>query len=387
MESAIQFLTDLTGIHGLLPTILATIVVFLVVLTMVVFVHEWGHYIVARLSGVRVDVFSVGFGREVFGWTAKDGTRWRIGCVPIGGYVRMFGDDDPFSGRSETRDYSAEERRYTFCHRPVSKRIAIAAAGPVFNFLFAALVLAVLYSSVGERLHTPILAEVVADSPAERAGLRPGDLVVEMGGRRIESVAGAVRQIRIGRGATMAVTVERAGERVSASLTPDMVEKPNLIGDIAPRPWIGVKFRDDQRRVEVREPAAAVISAFGSAVDMVRFTARALGQIASGDRPVSDLGGPLQIAQATGEVAALGGYYLAQFMALLSINLGLLNLLPIPMLDGGHLLFYGIEAARGRPLSERMQNLFLRLGFGLVLGIMFYATWNDISRMLVRLFG
>jgi regulator of sigma E protease len=353
---------------------------FLAVLTALVFVHELGHYLVARWNGVRVEVFSIGFGPEIFGWNDKAGTRWKFSLIPLGGYVKMFGDANAASMPAEGSDgMTAEERAVAFPHKRLGQRAAIVAAGPIANFLFAIVVLAGLFSIVGQPFTPAVVGEVVADSPAEAGGFQAGDEVIAVDGRSVERFEELQRVVALRPEETMTFTVLRDGVEVRLQAAPRRVVRTNHLGEEHEVGQLGIS-RSSADFVQ-HDPLSATWQATRETFGIIDQTFTALGQIIRGDRGADELGGPIRIADMSGQAAELGIGTLIYFAAVLSINLGLINLFPVPMLDGGHLLFYGIEAVRGRPLGERAQEYGFRIGLALVLTLMVFVTWNDLLRI------
>ena len=361
----------------ILNVIWAYVIPFLVVLTILVFVHELGHYLIARRCGVRVEVFSIGFGPEIFGRTDKAGTRWKFSAIPLGGYVKMFGDADFSSMPSaELARMSPEEQNEAFHRKTLGQRSWIVAGGPLANFIFAFFALAVLYGFYGERV--PIVGDptevvwIEPDSPAEAAGLQIGDHILQIGERPISGFEDIIAVVKGAVDQPLDFLVRRGGEQLTVVVTPEL-DTQRDIGRIG----IG------NARVEYEAvgPFDAVWMAGAETVRVTSFIFVTLGEFISGARNTDELAGPLGIAQMSGQVAKLGMAQVIFWTALLSINLGLLNLFPIPMLDGGHLLFYAIEAVRGRPLGQRAQEYGFRIGLALVLALMLFATWNDILRL------
>lgn len=357
-------------------------VMFLVVLTVLVFVHELGHYCAARRNGVKVEVFSIGFGPELFGFTDRAGTRWKFSAIPLGGYVKMFGDADVASRQgAEAQQMTAEERRISFHHQSVGRRAAIVAAGPFANFLFAILVLAVLFMVYGQPYTPPVIEQVSPDGAAAEAGIEPGDRIVAIDGRNIDRFEDIVQTVLLNPGRMLVFVVERDGQRLEKRVTPRAVQVEDRFGNQQTIGRMGV-LRGADAFIK-RDPFSAVWHAGRETLSLSIGTLQAVGQMISGDRGTEELGGPLRIAQMSGQVAQTSFVALIWFMAILSINLGLINLFPIPMLDGGHLLFYGVEAVRGRPLGERAQEYGFRIGLALVLTLMVFATWNDLVHLRV----
>ncbi len=360
------------------------VVPFVVVLTVLVFFHEMGHYLVARLNGVRVEVFSIGFGPELFGWTTRSGTRWKISAVPLGGYVKMFGDRDGSSApdRDAVEEMTDAEKAVSFHHKRLSQRAAIVSAGPIANFLLAIVILAGFYMIYGQPSTVPELAVVEPQSAAERAGLEVGDLIVEIDGAAIERFEEVQLKVHTGLGAPMEITVLRDGAMTAVAVTPDVVEITDRFGNTSVVGRLGV--RSSTIAMEPRGPIRAIWEATRSTYDYALVTLKAVGQFIVGTRSTKELAGPIGIAKMSGDMAQNGAVGILWFMAILSINLGLINLFPIPVLDGGHLLFYFFEAIRGRPLGERAQEYGFRFGLGLVLLLMIFVTWNDLVNIVGR---
>ncbi len=358
------------------------IVAFVVVLGVIVFVHEMGHYLVARFNGVRVDVFSIGFGREIFGWNDSSGTRWKVSLLPLGGYVKMFGDADAASTPSgEAREMTPDERRVSFHHKRLGQRTAIILAGPLANFLLAVVILAGLFATVGQQVTPPELGRVLPGSAAEAAGMRAGDRVLEIDGRGIERFDSLQQLVSESAGMPLRLVVLRDGAEVELVVTPRLVETTDIFGKMYRLGRIGVTRTSD--RFVRHDPVAAVWAATEETVWITAETLRRVGQMIIGTRAANELSGPIFIAQVAGKVAETSMVMVFWFMAVLSINLGLINLFPIPLLDGGHLLFYVAEAVRGRPLGERAHRYGFRFGLATVLILMVFVTWNDV----VRIFG
>ncbi|HXV22860.1 MAG TPA: RIP metalloprotease RseP [Alphaproteobacteria bacterium] len=356
---------------------------FLVVLTVLVFVHELGHYLVARRNGVRVEVFSVGFGPELFGVTDRAGTRWKFSAIPFGGYVKMFGDAGAASQPSEAvKTMTAQERAVAFQHKRLGQRAAIVVAGPLANFLFAVVMLLALFTTAGEPFTPPIVGGVEPDTAAAQAGLQEGDRIVEVDGSRIERFEDITRIVQLRPDQTMVIRVEREGEQLELTATPRLSVQTDNFGNEHRVGLLGIKSGPREHRK--LDPASATWRAVVETVRLTGSMLEAIGQMIVGVRDAEEIGGPIAIAKMSGDVAQLGIDQLLWFMAVLSINLGMINLFPVPMLDGGHLLFYGIEALRGRPLGERAQEWGFRIGLALVLTLMLFATWNDLTKIIFK---
>lgn len=363
---------------GFLSSGIGYVVPFLVVLTVLVFVHELGHYLVARWNKVRIETFSIGFGPELFGWTDRVGTRWKVSAIPLGGYVKMFGDADPASMASpdDLERMSDEDKAVSFHHKRLMQRVAVVAAGPVANFVFTVVALAVLFATVGQPFTPPQVGKVQAGSAAAAGGLDPGDTIVRIDGSAIRRFEDIQQAVRLDDGEPLAITVQRGGKELTLSITPRVTTVTDRFGHQHRFPLLGIE-RQGVNYVR-RNPVNAVWRAGQETGNLVTGTLTAVWQMIIGARPADEIGGPLRIAQMSGEVAQGGIVALIWFMAVLSVNLGLINLFPIPVLDGGHLLFYFAEAIRGRPLGARAQEYGFRLGLAVVLTLMVFATWNDL---------
>lgn len=358
------------------------IVPFLVVLTVLVFVHELGHYWVARRNKVRVEVFSIGFGPEIFGWTDRHDTRWKISAVPLGGYVKMFGEHD-FEDEKEQPPMTPAETAVSFHHKRLGQRAAIVAAGPFANFLFAFVLLAGLFFIVG--LPEPLagVGTVQEDSAAAEAGIEPGDLIVRIEGEPMTRFEDLRLFVRDRAGQPLDFEIRRGEDTVFLTATPRALTVSEEDGGERQIGLLGVTPDPAQIGYESVGPFKAMGAAVERTVGLTTQILAALGEIITGSRATDELGGPLRIAQISGQVAQGGMVNLIFFMAALSVNLGLINLFPIPMLDGGHLAFYAAEAIRGRPLGRRFQEYGFRFGLILVLLLMVFATWNDLVSLKV----
>jgi regulator of sigma E protease len=350
---------------------------FTVVLTVLVFVHEFGHYWIARRNGVKIEVFSIGFGPELFGWCDRAGTRWRVSALPLGGYVKMFGDSDPSSGLAVAGAvrFTAAERDQSFHCKRLDQRAAIVAGGPLANFLFAIVVLALLFMTYGQPYTPATVGQVMPDSAAAAGGMQAGDRIVRINAQTINRFEDVQQLVQLNPNVPMAIVVSRSGKLVTLQITPKLVVEKDHLG----RYRIGqLGIRGGPVEYVRRSPPDAVVRAVRETWNLSATTLSGVWQMAIGKRSTDELGGPLKIAQISGEVIQLGIGPLLWFMALLSINLGLINLFPVPVLDGGHLLFYAAEAIRGKPLGQRAQEYGFRVGMALVLTLMVFATWNDV---------
>lgn len=443
---------------------------FLVLLTPLVFVHEMGHFLIARRNGVRVDMFSIGFGPELFGWNDKTGTRWKVSAIPLGGYVKMFGEHalEGREGGEEPQEMTEEEKKVSFDQKRLSQRAAIVFAGPAANYVFAIIVMACSFIFVGQQFTPPEVGSVMKDSAAARSGLMPGDVILSIDGSKVSRFEEIVSRIAMRPGETVILEIERDGADMTVPVTTDTIEMPMIdktvqkVGDLgirnpmparvsgiiegsaaeraglrdgdliveidgtpihhfmdvydivsaSPEKPLQITAMRDGLRVTVTAtpqrdvvtledgskiergllgvkaeritkvvklgPIEAVGAASKWAYDLSTGSLVAIGQMIMGKRDSSQMGGPIMIAQVSSEAAKRGLQWFLEFMAMISVSLGLINLFPIPVLDGGHLLFYGIEAVRGRPLGERAQEFSFRIGLALVLSLMIFVTVNDL---------
>lgn len=376
-----DFLTQIPGL-----SLLAYIIPFLIVLTVVVFFHELGHFLVARWNGVHVEVFSVGFGRELIGFTDKKGTRWRLSLIPLGGYVKFFGDADAAS----TPDFekaggmSDADRKRSFIHKRVGQRAAIVAAGPIANFILAIVIFSITFMLIGRAVTDPIVAEVQAGGAAEAAGIQAGDVIKSINGNEIEAFSDVPRIVAPNPGRELIFVVIRDGREVTIPLTPKLEERTDRFGNKQAMGFVGIvnETANANFRIQKLGPFAAIGEAVAETWFIIARTLAYLWDIVTGFQSADQLGGPIRIAKVSGDVATLGPAALINLAAVLSVSIGLLNLFPIPMLDGGHLVFYTVEAIRGRPLSENTQEIGFRIGLALVLMLMVFATWNDITQIV-----
>lgn len=361
--------------------LLSYVVPFLAVLTVIVFVHEMGHYLVARWNGVAIQTFSIGFGRELVGWNDRSGTRWRISAIPLGGYVRFVGDMNASSmpDRDVVENADPLLAPRLFANKSVWQRIAIVAAGPAANIILTFLILYALLAGYGRYTIPPVIGEVVADSVAEAAGFESGDRILAVDGFVVHGFEDFQRLVATSPGRPISVVLERAGESQALTLVPEVVQVEDRFGNSQRIGQIGVTRDVAQGDLTLYRPDP--VEAVGMTVEEIRFiiirTGEFLGDFFVGRGDVDQLGGPVKVARVSGEVATLGLVALINLTALLSLNIGIFNLLPVPMLDGGHLLYYLIEAARGRPLSMRVQEIGFRFGFAIVLALMVFTLFND----------
>lgn len=363
--------------------VVGTLVPFLFVLTVVVFVHEMGHYLVGRWCGIGVQAFSIGFGPELIGFNDRRGTRWKLCAIPLGGYVKFVGDMSVTSskpGDEEIDALSDAERKVAFHTQPVWKRAATVFAGPLFNFLLTIAVFAVLFMAYGRYVAEPMVAEVTVGSPAEKAGIQPGDRFVSVDGTKVESFADVQRMVSGRAGDTITFVMLRDGKEVTVSASPQLMEQEDALGNKVKVAVVGVINNQEmgQPRLVTYSPAGALVAAVEETGHIIQRTGQFLTRFAVGREDKCQLGGPVKIAGMAGQAAKLGFEWLVQLVALLSVGIGILNLLPIPPLDGGHLVFYAIEAVNRRPVSERMMDALYRTGMFLVLAFMLFVFWNDL---------
>ncbi|MCA0027399.1 MULTISPECIES: RIP metalloprotease RseP [unclassified Mesorhizobium] len=373
----------LHAIFGMEGFLLGTLVPFLFVLTVVVFVHEMGHYLVGRWCGIGVRAFSIGFGPELFGFNDRHGTRWKLCAIPLGGYVKFVGDMNATSSQpsmEEIETLTDEERKVAFHTQPIWKRAATVVAGPLFNFLLTIVVFSVLFSAYGRYVAEPMVAEVTAGSPAAKAGILPGDRFVSVDGSKIETFGDVQRLVSGRAGDSITFVMLRDGKEVTVTATPQLMEQQDALGNKVKVAVIGVVNNQElgQPRLITYSPAGALAAAVEETGHVIQRTGQFLQRFVVGREDKCQLGGPVKIADMAGKAAKLGFEWLVQLVALLSVGIGILNLLPIPPLDGGHLLFYGVEAVIRRPVSERMMEMAYRAGLLLVLGFMGFVFWNDL---------
>lgn len=371
----------LSGLGGVITGYVAPA---LVVLTVVVFVHEMGHFLVARWCGIRVAAFSIGFGRELAGFTDRSGTRWKLSLIPLGGYVRFEGDENaasiPDPDVLAATPPAAREGLFHFA--PVWKRALVVAAGPAANFALAILVFAALFVTIGRPVSVPRADEVVAGSPAERAGILPGDRIVSIDGRTIDSFSELQSIVMLATGEPLAIVVDRGGDRVELTATPERQERPDGLGGTQRIGVLGISRTIGAGDVvfERSSLAAAIPQGVAETWNITERTLTYIGRLFTGRENADQLSGPIRVAQISGVVASTGGLpSFVHLLAVLSVSIGLFNLFPVPMLDGGHLAFYLVEALRGRPLSPRFQELGFRIGFALVIFLFIFVTFNDIT--------
>jgi len=366
-------------------------IVFVAVLTLVVFIHELGHFLVARWCGVTVKAFSIGFGPEIFGFNDRHGTRWRFAWIPLGGYVKFIDDDNAasqpqFGGRARL---SAAERQGAFHAKPVSARAAVVAAGPIANFLLAIVIYSALNATVGVHIMPAYVDAVVAGSPAQKAGFMPGDKIIAIDGENIEKFDDLQRIVGASAGHELHFTVERDGALVKLAATPNTDEQRDVLGRTFRRGLIGIQRSispDKVQTIEVGVPEAiarGVKETYGN----IQQTVAGISDIVTRRQSAEQMGGPIMMAEVTAKVAELGIEPMLRWIAFISANIGFLNLLPIPVLDGGHLLFYAYEAVRRKPASERFQQIGFQVGLALLMMLMIFVNFNDLLSVWRRFTG
>ena len=377
---------DIMGALGTFGGNLAGYIVpFLFVLTIVVFFHELGHFLVARRCGVKVLTFSIGFGPEILGFFDRFGTRWKISAVPLGGYVKFFGDENAASvpDQETVAQMTEAEKAVSFVHQRVSPRAAVVAAGPIANFILAIAIFAGIFMLYGKQTTSARVDTVQTASAAEAAGFKPGDLVTAIDGEKIDSFADMQRIVSVSAGETLTIEVDRGGAHVVLKATPQLKELKDNFGNVHRLGVLGISrsMAPGDIKTQKLSPLQALLAGVQETWFVVDRTLSYIGGVVVGREAADELGGPIRIAQVSGQVASAGFVALIHLTAVLSVSIGLLNLFPIPLLDGGHLLFYAIEAIRGRPLSERAQEVGFRIGLAIVVVLMIFATFNDILHL------
>ena len=363
-----------------IPNVLLALFGFVVVIGPLVFLHELGHYFVGRWFGVHAETFSIGMGKELTGWTDRRGTRWRVSMLPLGGYVKFAGDMGP-AGRTDPawQALPEAEKARTFQGRPLWQRFLIVLAGPLTNFLVAIIIFAGFYTAYGVPQTPTVIEKVMPGSAAQKAGLRTGDRIVAIDGRSVARFEELATYVAVRPGAPMALDVLRNGRSITVSATPAIREIDDGLGNKQHVGLLGVT--PGSEIYERRGPVGIAGAAARETVQTVRTMVDVIGQIVTGRRPAKELGGPIQIARYSGETVSFGLFAIIHFMALISINLGFINLLPIPMLDGGHLLFYIVEGVSRRPLPERAHDWAFRSGLAMLLAFMVFVTFNDLGSL------
>ena len=365
-----------------LASFLFTLTSYIVIISALVFVHEFGHYIIAKWAGVKIEVFSIGFGKEIWGRNDKTGTRWKISYIPFGGYVKMYGDASEISNPSDDiEQYDEEQKKLTFHYKPLYKKALIVAAGPIANFLLTICIFTYLLCRFGLPSTEPIIGEVIKDSSAEIAGLKTGDRIVKIDDETVHIFNDIPRIILTNVGKPVTLTLQREDKEMLVTLTPKMVVDQDELGNKLSHPMIGIGSKNI--KTEEVGVAVALWEATKRTYYFCETSLRVFGQIIMGDRSFSKtITGPIGIAKISGQAVSMGFTTVLIVMANISASLGLINLFPIPMLDGGHLLYYTIEGVRGKPMAKRYQEWGLRIGMSLISMLMMYSIINDIGKWL-----
>ena len=357
---------------------------FVTLILVVVFIHEYGHYYFAKKYGVGVTDFSIGFGKEIFGWNDKSGTRWKICWIPLGGYVKFFGDRNVFSQADQEKiinKYSSEDQKKLFVLKPLYQRAIIVAAGPFANFLLAIVIFLSIYMFIGKDFTPAMINEVQNESPAQVAGLKKNDVILEIDGNKVKSILDVSKLIMMSTSEFIDFKVSRFDNELILKVKPNVVDGEDNMGNKVKKRMVGIKlspFNNEIKHVKLG-PAKALYHSLSEVYFISISSLKYLGSIIAGSGDSSQLGGPIRIAKITGQVAEFGFIPFLSIMAYISISLGLINLFPIPLLDGGHLMFYSFEKILGRPLSQKTQEGFFRIGMFLLLSLMFFATFNDLK--------
>ena len=357
---------------------------FIALIVVVVFIHEYGHYYFAKRYGVGVTDFSIGFGKEMFGWNDKSGTRWKVCVIPLGGYVKFFGDRNVYSQADNEKiikDYSKEDQSKLFVLKPLYQRALIVFGGPLANFLLAIFIFFSVYTFIGKDFTPAVINEVQKDSPAMQAGLKENDVIVSIDGNEVKSIMEVSKYIMMSTDEIINFTVNRYDQDLTLRVKPNIVEGEDNLGNKINKRMIGIKlgaYNNEINHIKLG-PAKALFYAVNEVYYVSASSLKYIGSMIAGSGDSSQLGGPIRIAKISGQVAEFGILPFISLMAYISISLGLINLFPIPMLDGGHLMFYGIEKILGRPLSQKTQEGFFRIGMFLLLALMFFTTFNDLK--------
>ena len=360
------------------------IVPFIILIIVVVFVHEYGHYYFARRYGVGVTDFSIGFGKELFGWNDKSGTRWKVCWVPLGGYVKFFGDRNVFSqaDRDEIlKKYNEKDREKLFTLKPLYQRSLIVFGGPLANFILAILIFLMINIFVGKDFTPAMISEVTKNSPAQEAGLKKNDIIISIDDKEVKSILDVSKFITLSTSEFIDFKVSRYDQPIQIKVKPKFVDTEDNLGNKIKKRMVGIQLSPYKNTVNHQKlgPVKALYYSVNEVYFVTISTLKYLGTIITGKGDSSQLGGPIRIAKISGQVAEFGIVPFLSMMAYISISLGLINLFPIPLLDGGHLMFYGIEKILGRPLTQKTQEGFFRIGMFLLLSLMFFATFNDLK--------
>ena len=363
---------------------LTYIIPFVVLILIVVFIHEYGHYYFAKKYGVGVTDFSIGFGKEIFGWNDKSGTRWKICWIPLGGYVKFFGDRNVFSQSDQEKiikKYNEEDRRKLFVLKPLYQRVLIVFGGPLANFLLALVIFFSIYTFVGKDFTPAVINEVQEESPAMVGGLKQNDIILEIDGNSVTSIMDVSKYITMSTTDLIDFKVKRSYDEIFVKIKPDMVLSEDNLGNKINKRMVGIKLGAYNNEINHLKlgPAQAIYHAAHEVYFVSISSLKYIGGMILGKADTSQLGGPIRIAKISGQVAEFGILAFISMMAYISISLGLVNLFPIPLLDGGHLMFYAFEKVLGRPLSQKTQESFFRIGMFLLLSLMLFTTFNDLK--------
>ena len=363
---------------------LSYIIPFIILILIVVFIHEYGHYYFAKKYGVGVTDFSIGFGQEIFGWNDKSGTRWKICWIPLGGYVKFFGDRNVYSQADHKEileKYSEEDQKKLFTLKPLYQRSLIVFGGPLANFLLALVIFFSIYTFVGKDFTPAVINEVQKDSPAMAGGLKQNDVILEIDGNKVESIMDVSKFITMSTDEIIDFKVKRSYDELILKVKPNIVPGEDNLGNKLNKRIVGIKlgaYNNEINHVKLG-PAQAIYHAAHEVYFVGISSLKYIGAMIFGKADTSQLGGPIRIAKISGQVAEFGVLAFISMMAYISISLGLVNLFPIPMLDGGHLMFYAFEKVLGRPLSQKTQEGFFRIGIFLLISLMFFTTFNDLK--------
>ena len=363
---------------------LSYILPFIFLILVVVFIHEYGHYYFAKKYGVGVTDFSIGFGQEIFGWNDKSGTRWKICWIPLGGYVKFFGDRNVFSQADQEKileKYNEEDRKKLFVLKPLYQRVLIVFGGPLANFILAFVIFFSIYTFIGKDFTPAMINEVQKDSPAMVGGLKQNDVILEIDGNKVKSIMDVSKYIMMSTSDIIDFKVERSYEELILKIKPNSIMSEDNLGNKIKKRIVGIKlvpYNNEINHVKLG-PAKAIYHAVHEVYYVSISSLKYIGAMIFGKADTSQLGGPIRIAKISGQVAEFGVLAFISMMAYISISLGLVNLFPIPMLDGGHLMFYAFEKILGRPLSQKTQEGFFRIGLFLLLSLMFFTTFNDLK--------
>ena len=364
--------------------ILSYLIPFLVLIMIVVFIHEYGHYYFAKKYGVGVTDFSIGFGKEIFGWNDKSGTRWKLCWIPLGGYVKFFGDRNVFSQADQEeliKQYNDQDRKKLFVLKPLYQRVLIVFGGPLANFILALVIFFSIYTFIGKDFTPAVINEVQKDSPAMIGGLKQDDIILEIDGNEVQSIMDVSKYITMSSADIIDFKVKRFSDEIILKVKPNTVLGEDNLGNKIQKRMVGIKlgaYNNEINHVKLG-PIKALYHAANEVIYVSTASLKYIGSMIIGKADTSQLGGPIRIAKISGQVAEFGVLAFISMMAYISISLGLVNLFPIPMLDGGHLMFYTFEKILGRPLSQKTQEGFFRIGMILLLTLMFFTTFNDLK--------